>query len=361
MPTAKTDNQWMQLALEQASLGIGFTHPNPRVGAVIVRDDQLLGKGYHHRYGLDHAEVDALKDAKISVEGSTLYVTLEPCAAEGKTPACTSAIIASGITRVVFATSDPNPDMSGGADMLRHAGVAVTAGICKEEAEMLNRPFLHFMRTDMPWVIAKAAISLDGKLATRSHDSQWISGAESRQHAHAVRAECDAIVIGAGTLLHDNPSLTVRDANVLGNHPLRVVMSNQAPQPFAGCKLLSEDAKTRMYVTQTSDVDKMWVELGVELVFCPDLKACFQHLAASGCLQVLLEGGGNLHAACLEQGISNELLLYQAPLLIGGVDAINLWHGLGVESMSDVIRLSHVQRLPIGGDMMIRGDIVYKT
>jgi len=354
-----SDEQWMQLALKQARKGVGKTHPNPRVGAVIVRDGVLLGKGYHHQCGEDHAEVDALKNVDESVVDATMYVTLEPCAAAGRTPACTSAILKSGIKRVVYASSDPNPQMAGGGEALEKEGLEVVAGIAQEEADLLNRPFFHYMKTGLPWLIAKAAISLDGKLATHTQHSQWISGEVSRKHAHLLRAECDAIVVGAGTLIKDNPSLTVRDTEVLGSAPLRVVMVATAPQPLKHYKLLNDEAKTRLYITQESKFAEQWRALGIEVVCCADLKACFQHLAEDGYLQVLLEGGGKLHAACFEAKLSCEVMLYQAPLLIGGKDAVSFWHGLGVETMNDALHIDHIQYQKLGDDMLIRGDVRY--
>ncbi|MDX8384739.1 MAG: bifunctional diaminohydroxyphosphoribosylaminopyrimidine deaminase/5-amino-6-(5-phosphoribosylamino)uracil reductase RibD [Ghiorsea sp.] len=350
---------WMQLAIKQAKKGIGKTHPNPRVGAVIVRDDVLLSQGFHHICGDDHAEVDALKRATGNVSGATMYVSLEPCSATGRTPACTATIIKAGIKRVVFASSDPNPQMAGGAQVLRQAGIEVLSGVCQAQADALNRPFFHYLSSGLPWIIAKAAISLDGKLATHTHHSQWISGEASRKHAHRLRAECDAIVVGVGTLLHDNPSLTVRDARLKGDAPLRVVIAKQAPAYFEACKLLSNEAKTRMYITQASEHDQPWANAGVEVVQVADLQAAFQHLAADGKLQVLLEGGGKLHAACLEAQLSCEVVLYQAPLLIGGKDAVSFWHGVGVESMQDALMVQHLQRKKLGDDMLIRGDIIY--
>jgi len=350
--------QWMQMALSEAIKAVGNTHPNPAVGAVIVRDGQVLGKGFTQACGGNHAEVEALQVAD-DVAGATLYVTLEPCASQGRTPACTSAIIPSGIQTVVYASSDPNPQMAGGAQVLKDAGIEVIAGVCKEDADMLNRPFFHYIQNKMPWVIAKAAISLDGKMATRTKHSQWISGAESRKHAHGIRALCDAIVVGVGTLVHDNPSLTVRDAAIIGQPPLRVMMGKHAPKPFADCKLLSDEAPSRFYVIHDNDDALVWRELGMDVVLVENYETAFQHLAADGCLQVLLEGGGKLHAACLEHGISNELLLYQAPLLIGGVDAMSFWHGTGVETMQDALHIANIQRQILGDDMLIRGDIVY--
>ncbi len=355
------DQKWMQLALAEAEKGVGKTHPNPRVGAVIVRDDVVLAKGYHHVYGGDHAELDALKCVAGDVVGATMYVTLEPCAATGKTPACTTALIESGIRRVVFASSDPHPVMAGGGQILRQAGLEVVEGVEQTRADRLNRPFFHYLQTGQPWLIAKAAISLDGKLATRTHHSQWISGEESRQHAHQLRAICDAIVVGVGTLLNDNPSLTVRGTPCKGEPPLRVVMAKEAPQPFSDCQLLSDAANTRFYVTQSSAYDQRWRDLGVEVVYQPDLKACFQHLATNGCLQVLLEGGGQLHGACLAAKLSQEVVFYQAPMLIGGLDAVSFWHGLGVARITDALRFEHLQYQALGDDMLIRGDIIYPT
>ncbi|MDQ7001868.1 MAG: bifunctional diaminohydroxyphosphoribosylaminopyrimidine deaminase/5-amino-6-(5-phosphoribosylamino)uracil reductase RibD [Ghiorsea sp.] len=355
-----THKHWMQFALNQARKGVGNTHPNPAVGAVIVRDGQVLGKGYTQPCGGNHAEVEAL-DAAGDVQGATLYVTLEPCASAGRTPACTSAIIPSGIVEVVIASSDPNPEMAGGAKVLEEAGIEVIAGVCKQEADTLNRPFFHYIKTNMPWVIAKAAISLDGKMATRTKHSQWISGAESRKHAHGVRALCDAIVVGVGTLVHDNPSLTVRDANVIGKPPLRVMLGKDAPKPFDDCKLLSDEAPSRFYVLHDNEDAQAWRDLGLDVVVVESYVAAFKHLAADGCLQVLLEGGGKLHAACLAQHLSHELLLYQAPVLIGGVEAMSFWHGAGVATMQDALRIQHIERMMLGDDMCIRGDIVYPS
>lgn len=357
-----TDEKWMQKALDEAQKGIGRTHPNPRVGAVIVKNDQLLAAGFHHQCGGYHAEIEALNalsDAA-DAQGATIYVTLEPCAAQGRTPACSAALLAAGISRLVYASTDPNPSMAGGGAMLNSAGLEVCAGVLQAQADALNRPFFHYIKTGLPWLIAKAAISLDGKLATHTQHSQWISGAQSRQHAHQLRAESDAIVIGVGTLLHDNPSLTVRDAALMGQPPLRVVMAREAPALWADCQLLSADAKTRMYVTIDSEAAQDWRDAGVDVVCCPDLKSCFQHLADEGCLQVMVEGGGKLHALCFEAKLSNELLLYQAPLLIGGSTAVNLWHGLGVAQMHQAPHIHPISYTSLGVDMLIRGDITYK-
>jgi len=354
------DVVYMKHAIKLAKKGIANTHPNPRVGAVIVHHGKIVGQGWHLHAGQAHAEIHALNDAGTQALGATIYVTLEPCAAYGRTPPCTEALLKSGITRVVFASADPNPDMAGGSVFLKAKGLNVLGGVMADKADALNTAFFHYLKTSLPYVIAKAAISLDGKLATRLHDSQWITGAKARKHAHKIRAKSDAIIIGTGTLHDDNPSLTVRDAPLYGKHPLRVVIAKQTPTFFATCKLLNDEAPSRIYVydDQNSHTAR-WRDAGMEIVKVLDLQAALTHLANDGCLQVMLEGGGTLHAAFLEHQYANELLLYQAPLLIGGKEAINLWHGCGSDTMSHVVRVKNIQRRTLGDDIMIRGKLLY--
>lgn len=238
----KEDQRWMKRAIVLAKKGIGTTHPNPCVGAVVVNNGVVVGEGWHERVGEPHAEVHALKKAGHRARGGTLYVTLEPCSSTGKTPPCTDAILRAGIWRVVFASSDPNPKMAGGGELLKVRDIEVVGGLLADEADKLNGPFFHYIKTGRPYITAKGAISLDGKLATHRHDSQWISGEKSRKHAHGLRADADAIIVGTGTLLHDNPSLTVRDAKVKGNVPMRVVIGMRTPRFFPDCKLLDDSA-----------------------------------------------------------------------------------------------------------------------
>ena len=353
------DLLYMKRAIALAKKGVGCTHPNPRVGAVVVRDGKIVGEGWHHKAGEAHAEVNALRVACEKAKGACIYVSLEPCAGHGRTAPCTEAILKAGIARVVFASADPNPDMAGGSGLLSDQEVEVLGGVMVDEADALNVAFFHYVRTGMPYVIAKAAISLDGKLATRKHDSQWITGEKARKHAHQIRAMSDAIVVGAGTLKDDNPSLTVRDARLKGEHPLRVVIARQPPLFLPECKLLGNEARSRMYVYANNDHTALWQEAGMEVVEVSGLQAALKHLAEDGFLQVMLEGGGQLHAAFLENQYANELLLYQAPLLIGGTESVNLWHGLGVSHMDDAVRLQGVQKRNLGDDMMIRGKLAY--
>lgn len=354
------DEKWMKRAITQAKKGIGTTHPNPRVGAVVVNNGKVVGEGWHEKAGEAHAEVVALQKADHKARGGTLYVTLEPCAEKGKTPACTDAILRAGIRQVVFASSDPNPKMAGGGKVLEAYDVEVQGGVMAAEADALNIPFFHYIRTGRPYVTAKAAISLDGKLATRLHHSQWISGEKSRKHAHGLRAVSDAIIVGAGTLQHDNPSLTVRDAKIKGNVPLRVVMCFETPPFNPDCKLLSDDAPTRFYVRSTNEHTQRWHDAGVQIGKAPSLPAALRHLAEGGYLDLLLEGGGQLHSAFLEGRFTDELVLYQAPILLGGRDAVPLWGGVGVATVNQAVRLEDVKRRKMDDDYMIRGRLLYQ-
>ncbi|WP_238701095.1 bifunctional diaminohydroxyphosphoribosylaminopyrimidine deaminase/5-amino-6-(5-phosphoribosylamino)uracil reductase RibD [Mariprofundus erugo] len=349
----------MRQAIGLAAKGTGTTHPNPRVGALVVNHGAVVGTGWHQRAGGPHAEVVALQEAGDRARDGVLYVTLEPCAAHGRTPACTDAIQRAGIRHVVYASSDPNPKMAGGHRVLEAAGITVTAGVLKAEADALNTAFFHYVRTGRPYVIAKAAISLDGRLATRTHHSQWISGEASRLHAHHLRAACDAVLVGAGTLRRDNPSLTVRDVPVVGDTPLRVVIALQTPSFFADCKLLAGDAPTRFYVRSVNQHTDAWRQAGVDVVQVTSLAETLSHLAEDGRLQLLLEGGGDLHASFFEAGYSSELVLYQAPMLIGGRDAVSLWPGMGAETIAGALYLDDIERQMLGVDQLIRGRIVY--
>ena len=356
----KEHKTWMKRAIKLAKKGIGTTHPNPRVGAVVVKDGMVVGEGWHQRAGEAHAEVIALEKAGDHAKGATLYVTLEPCAAHGRTPACTEAILRAGICTVVYASSDPNPQMAGGGKVLStHSGLEVIADVLVEQADALNVSFFHYVRTGHPYITGKAAISLDGKLATRTGHSQWISGVESRKHAHGLRAISDAIIIGAGTLTHDNPSLTVRDARLKGDAPLRVVLCFETPSFFPQCKLLSDEAPTRFYVHSINEHTQVWSDAGVQIMRANSLTAVLQHLAGDGYLQVLLEGGGELHASFFEAQLTNELVLYQAPILIGGRDAVPLLAGEGAETILQAILLVDIKRRKLGDDHMIRGRVVY--
>lgn len=353
------DERFMARALNLAEKGVGRTHPNPAVGAVVVAGDKVIGEGWHEGPGKPHAEVVALEAAGSAARGATLYVTLEPCAAHGRTPPCTSAILRAGIRRVVFASSDPNPKMAGGGKLLEAHGVDVTPNVLEKEADALNRGFLHAHRLGRAWVTAKAAISLDGKLATHARHSQWISNEKSRRHAHGLRARSHAILIGAGTLQQDNPSLTVRHAPLTGAPPLRCVLCFETPRFDPACRIADDAAPSRLYVRRETDEARAWREAGVEVVHAASLMEALRHLAAEGRWEVLLEGGGMLHAAFLDARLTDEMVLYQAPILIGGREAVNLLEGGGVARVDEAPRLADVSRRMLGTDQMIRGRVVY--
>ncbi len=349
----------MAHALALAKKGVGKTHPNPAVGAVVVAHGAIAGEGWHEEPGQAHAETVALEQAGPRACGGTLYVTLEPCAARGRTPPCTRAILHAGLERVVYASSDPNPKMAGGGGVLASRGVEVKANVLEKEADAINKGFLHFYRLGRPYITARAAISLDGKLATRQRHSQWISNETSRRHAHRLRANSHAILIGAGTLEHDNPSLTVRDVAPPGEPPLRCVICSKPPDFHPDYHIADGSAPSRLYVCGENDAARAWRDAGVEVVRADRLTGILRHLADEDRWSVLLEGGGALHASFLEARLTDELVLYQAPILIGGKDAVGFWQGTGVARVSGAPRLEDAKRCMLGGDQMIRGKVVY--
>lgn len=350
----------MRAALKLARNGIATSHPNPRVGAVVVQGNQLVGKGWHKAPGGAHAEVVALADAGKAANGATLLVTLEPCSSFGRTAPCTEAIVAAGINRVVFGSSDVNPEMAGGGQLLAEHGIVVTAGVLAAECDLLNRPFFHGLCNQRPWMIAKAAISLDGNLATASGDSRWISNPQARQQAHRLRAEVDAVIVGAGTLRCDNPQLTPRGVRRRGDNPLRVVISRTLPKFDPHYHLAnSNQANTRIYYQTPTDHALLWQEKGVDLVQYDALTDVTAHLYQTGALLVMIEGGGALHGALLQAHLVDEMVLFQAPLLIGGDSATHLWGGDGVMRVANAPRLINIKRRSLGDNQMVRGEIIY--
>ena len=354
------DEHYMQLAFELAERGRGLTHPNPRVGAVVVAGGEVVGRGYHRGSGLPHAEAEALADAGERARGATLYCTLEPCAHQGRTPPCADAIVAAGVTRVVAALRDPNPLVDGrGFARLRAAGV--TAELMGEEvarrAERLNAPFLKYQRNGLPHVTYKAAVSLDGKVAGADGASRRISGHESRRLVHAMRARADAVLIGAGTLRRDDPLLTVRDCE--GRGPLRVVLTRSGSLPL-GSRLFSGALETPTLVLAAGmedTLEKALSALGVQVErFDGSLQDALRHLAARGALDVILEGGPSLAAALLAEGLVDRVALFVAPLIIGrgAPDLVALPAG-GAAQVA--VRLRDTVWRPVGDDMLLEADV----
>jgi len=318
------DDKWMGLALEHGARG--NPSPNPHVGAVVVKDGKCVGAGHHERAGEDHAEVVALRAAGGSAPGATLYVTLEPCNHLGRTPPCTEPIIQSKIARVVIGCNDPNPDVvGGGIDRLRAAGVRVDVGCREVEALRLIRPWAKFVTTGVPYVVLKLALSLDGRIATRTGASKWVTGPEARARVHLLRAQNDAVMIGIGTALADDPRLTVRDAP--GNSPLRVVLDTKLRLPL-GARLVQTAREVPTWVVCTTDAPSSaadaLVERGVEVMRAPpsaegriDPLAALRMLASRGIVTTMIEGGAELAGSVLAGAVVDELHCFIAPLLLG--------------------------------------------
>jgi diaminohydroxyphosphoribosylaminopyrimidine deaminase/5-amino-6-(5-phosphoribosylamino)uracil reductase len=330
---SKADEEFMALALAEASRALGRTHPNPAVGAVIVKGGKVIARGYTRPVGGPHAEVVALAAAKAKAKGATMYTTLEPCAHHGRTPPCCDAILAAGIKRVVYASDDPNPLVDGkGVARLERAKVKIARHVLKERADRLNRPFFKFMRTGLPFVTLKVAMTLDGKLASSTGDSQWVSSEASRLRVHWLRSQVDAVLVGAGTVIADDPQLTARIEG--GRNPVRVVLDGACRAP-KGARVFDGEART----------------LHIDTPSAP--KAVLQHLAQEGLLHVLVEGGANVHQQFLETRLFDELWVFVAPKLVGG-EGITWSGSLKIEQMANALQLELTETERIGDDVLLK-------
>jgi diaminohydroxyphosphoribosylaminopyrimidine deaminase / 5-amino-6-(5-phosphoribosylamino)uracil reductase len=367
MSEPSRDRPHMALALELASRGLGRVEPNPMVGCVIVVDDRVVGQGWHARFGGPHAEIEALVQAGSAAAGATMYVTLEPCCHQGKTPPCTEAILRAGIRRVVVAHRDPFPRVDGGGiDQLRTAGVQVDVGLLESASRRLNAPYLKLVQQGRPWIIAKWAMTLDGKLAARSGDSRWISGERSRQRVHQLRGRMDAILIGAGTARTDNPQLTVRPTGL--RIPVRIVLDSQAA--------LSTDSQ----LVQTARETPVLIAAGPRASRdrCQQLKAagCEVWIGASedhnqrlmelldelGRLRmthVLVEGGAQVLGSLFDARAIDEVHAFVAAKLIGGSTAASPLAGCGRQSMQQAIALSEPTIEILDGDVYFQGRLAH--
>jgi diaminohydroxyphosphoribosylaminopyrimidine deaminase / 5-amino-6-(5-phosphoribosylamino)uracil reductase len=337
----ESDTRWMRLALCEARKGLGQTSPNPAVGAVIVESGSMLAKGWHQRAGGPHAEAEALSclpDPALAA-GATLYVTLEPCSTAGKTPPCTDAIIAAKIGRVVVGAIDVNPKHEGrGLDRLSHAGIKVTAGVLAEECALLNVGFNKWIKTGMPWVIAKVAQSMDGRITRPPGESQWLSNTRSRRVVQCLRSTVDAILVGAETVRRDNPKLTVR-TRLRAVQPLRVVVTRSGNLP-ADAMLLTDEHRDRTVVYGETDWGHLLRELG-----------------SRGVTRLLVEGGGDVLGQLRDQQLIDELCCFVAPCLTGGDKPS--FGGIGVDRMNDASRLGRVRYKRIGNDVLVTGHILH--
>lgn len=318
-PGAARDEAWMHRALELAQSGWGRVAPNPLVGAVLVNDDIVVGEGAHREFGGAHAEVEALASAGVKARGGSLYVTLEPCAHHGKTPPCVDAIVAAGVARIAVAIRDPNPEARGGMEKLKAAGVAVDVGLLSSDATELNAPFLHGFRSDKPWVTLKLAVSMDWAIAQASREPGWLTGPEARRRVHHLRAGADAIAVGMGTVMSDDPLLTVRDADPPRIAPLRVVFSRTGRLPLTSrLAQRTDEAPVLVFATQPDpNYEHALHSLGVEVVPAASLAEALRILRSRGVRSLLVEGGASLSSSLLEDDLIDRVVLFQAPVLLG--------------------------------------------
>lgn len=358
------DEDYMKLALELAQKGVGSVNPNPMVGAVIVKNDKVIGQGYHERYGELHAERNALKSCTDSPEGATMYVTLEPCCHQGKTPPCTEAIIESGISKVVIGSSDPNPLVSGkGIQILKNHGIKIVKGVMKEECDALNFVFFHYIKTKTPYVVMKYAMTIDGKIATRTGKSQWVSSNQSRMYVQECRNRYSAIMVGVGTIIADDPRLTCRLEK--GRNPIRVICDTNLRTPLQS--LVVQSASQIRTIIATANTDKrrkqLYLDQGCEIIDVPlkgesiDLRILAEKLGECKIDSVYLEGGSAINWSALESGIVNRLQVFIAPKIFGGLTAKSPVAGLGIDLPMQAIALKQLKVSLVGEDVLLEGEV----
>lgn len=365
------DRFYMSMALELAARGAGYTSPNPLVGAVVVKDDRVVGRGYHMRFGEAHAEVNALREADQRACGATLYVTLEPCNHTGKTPPCTRSIIEAGIRRVVVAMADPNPGVKGGGSAcLRNAGIAVQEGLEGETARCQNEAYLKHTLTGTPFVILKCAATLDGRIATRTGDARWVSGPPSRQFVHELRHAVDAIMVGVDTVKADDPRLTTRRPGGEGCDPTRIILDTRLSIPL-NARVLTQSSTAGTILVTGPDVpaaSRRRVEAaGVEVLPTPcreeriDIAQLMPTLGTRGIASLLVEGGSRVAGSILRAGLVDKVYLFLAPKLLGGDDGVPICRGPGVARMQDSLRLASVSVHRFGDDIMVEGYLGHRA
>ena len=359
------DEFYMQRAIELAKRGEGFVSPNPLVGAVIVKDGKIIGEGWHERCGELHAERNALKNCKKTTQGSTIYVTLEPCCHYGRTPPCTKAIIEAKISRVVIGSRDPNPLVSGkGAEILRKAGIEVIEDFMRDKCDKLNPIFFRYITTKLPYVSLKYAMTADGKIATYSGKSKWITNEFSRNDVHRLRKKHRAIMVGIGTVLADNPMLNCRIEN--GRNPIRIVCDSKLRIPLDCniCKTANEISTLVVSAIENSEKQSELEKMGVKTLILPDengkvdLKKLMQYLGEKSIDSVLIEGGGTLAYSALQAKIVNHIYSYIAPKIFGGENAKTPVESVGVEAPDDCFKLKRTNVRELGSDILIEYDVL---
>ena len=363
----ETHIAFMQRALDLARQANGRTSPNPLVGAVIVKDGKVIGEGYHKKAGTAHAEVHALNAAGENAKSATLYTNLEPCCHWGRTPPCTAALIDAGIAHVYVAEVDPNPSVAGkGVQQLQNAGINVHVGVCEQEASDLNEVHRKYIQTGKPFVILKTAMSLDGKIATASGESQWITSEASRQHGHEVRDIVDAILVGRGTVERDNPSLTTRLQDREGQDATRIVLDSHG-KTCTDARIFNAESKAGVIVAVTAEAPPENVDAlekaGAEVITVPAshgnqvcFKSLMEILGKHEITSVLIEGGGEINASAIAAGVVDKVMCFVAPKLIGGQDAPGPIGGIGIRSLADAVNLQRINITPMPEhDLLIEG------
>lgn len=355
----------MKKAFELAGLGRGRTSPNPLVGAVVVAKGKIVGQGYHRRAGEKHAEIVALEKAGPAAAGADLYVNLEPCSHYGRTPPCTEAIIGSGVRRVFVSTLDPNPRVNGrGVDMLRANGLDVRTGIMEDEARRLNDFYFKYITTGIPFVIMKIAVSIDGKIATRTSDSKWITNDASRERVHGLRQAVDAVMVGLGTVVRDDPLLNVRIKNAKAVQPKRIILDSNLNMP-TDRRMFRETPKIETIIATTTGAPEERARK-IEQVGCRiirtdgigrrvDLKALLAELGRRGITSILIEGGAKMFTSAIEEGIVDRVVAFIAPIIIGGDKALSPLGGRGAEYVREALRLKDVRIEILGDNVMVDG------
>lgn len=360
-----TDEEYMREALRLAGLGRGYTSPNPMVGALVVRDGEIVGAGWHRRAGTEHAEILALAMAGELARGATMYVTLEPCSHTGRTGPCAKAVAAAGVKRVVSAMEDPNPLVVGkGYDMLRRAGIEVSSGLLESEARRLNEVFLKWITRRRPFVTLKMAMTLDGKIATATGESKWITCEASRSRAHELRRINDAVLVGVGTVLADDPALTVRLPGFSGQNPTRVVLDSSARTPLTAKIINDHAAKTIIATAADAPEERLdalrrrgAVILTTGTRGAVNLPELMEKLGANDITSVLVEGGGEVHFSMLCEKLADKIAAFVAPKFFGGRDSKGAIGGRGFDSIVSAPRLVDMKTEKIGEDILFTGYI----
>ncbi len=355
----------MEKALGLARKGQGLTSPNPCVGAVVVKDNKVIAGAFHKRAGQAHAEALALKKAGRRANGSTLYVTLEPCNHFGKTPPCTDTVIKSGVKRVVVGMTDPNPVNSGkGLARLKRNGIAVKTGVLRKEAESLNIPFVKFIKERIPYVTVKVAQTLDGKIATKTGDSKWISNDASRRFVHVMRERVDCVLVGINTILKDDPLLTPRLGRPSRKNVKRVIIDSHLKIPLKS-KVLKNPESLIIATTKKASKKKLLqlTRKKVDIIITKDkkgqvnLKSFLKELAQRNISHILVEGGGNIVSSFLKENLVDEMLIFISPKIVGGRDAVTSVEGDGVKFVDEAIPLSNIKVERFGTDILVRGHV----